>query len=635
MSGPGVSVKFDGDPRGLTAATDQVRSALSATTQGVQSLSQSINAMPGFGGIAASLGALASVGTIKSLIADTIEWAAGMEHLATKTGASVENLSALSKIARISGTDIGQLETNLIRLSKALAGGDEETKGAGHALEFLGLKAKELREIDPAEALEKIAAAMNEYGDGSGKTALALAIFGREGAQLLPLLKDLAEQHLTGGKLTAAQAEAALTLEKAWRKTNYEGGLWAKQIAIDLIPTLASLLDFVTETKMGIYQVGSSLAVVANDIVVFAQVAAAAIAGGFTSEGQDHIKQLLEGRARFVEAANEDMVKRLSSFTSLRDKIDAVLAGKDEKKPKANYTARDPGEPKDTKEKDLSKANYEALAVADKLAEKWQEQQDAARRAMQIMPDAQRKLASSMAAIDKDYAEGERRIVDMMGKKEISPEKYVEAIMKLKSAMAAAREETLATAQEQARLNESWEHGADQALQKYLDTVSNVAASSERLMTNAFKGMEDALVNFVKTGKLDFKSLADQIVTDMIRMQIQSSITKPLASLAQDSGGFGSIFSALGSGLKAMLPSFDVGTDYVPYDMVAQIHKGEKITPADQNTGSGNIPSIVIQQTITIDSRSDQATIMAGMIQAKNAAVAEIHNSMRRGGAFA
>ena len=79
-----------------------------------------------------------------------------MEHLATKTGASVENLSALSKIARISGTDIGQLETNLIRLSKALAGGDEETKGAGHALEFLGLKAKELREIDPAEALETL-----------------------------------------------------------------------------------------------------------------------------------------------------------------------------------------------------------------------------------------------------------------------------------------------------------------------------------------------------------------------------------------------------------------------------------------------------------------------------------------------
>jgi hypothetical protein len=30
-------------------------------------------------------------------------------------------------------------------------------------------------------------------------------------------------------------------------------------------------------------------------------------------------------------------------------------------------------------------------------------------------------------------------------------------------------------------------------------------------------------------------------------------------------------------GLK--LPSFDVGTDYVPYDMIAQIHEGERITP--------------------------------------------------------
>lgn len=35
------------------------------------------------------------------------------------------------------------------------------------------------------------------------------------------------------------------------------------------------------------------------------------------------------------------------------------------------------------------------------------------------------------------------------------------------------------------------------------------------------------------------------------------------------------------------MPSFAVGTDYVPYDMVAQIHKGERIIPASQNMGGG------------------------------------------------
>jgi hypothetical protein len=36
------------------------------------------------------------------------------------------------------------------------------------------------------------------------------------------------------------------------------------------------------------------------------------------------------------------------------------------------------------------------------------------------------------------------------------------------------------------------------------------------------------------------------------------------------------------------LPSFDVGTDYVPHDMIAQIHRGEKITPAAFNRSGQN-----------------------------------------------
>jgi len=80
--------------------------------------------------------------------------------------------------------------------------------------------------------------------------------------------------------------------------------------------------------------------------------------------------------------------------------------------------------------------------------------------------------------------------------------------------------------------------GWQQAMNDYVDSAASAANQAKTLFGNAFKGMEDALVNFVKTGKLDFGKLADSIISDLIRIQIQNSITKPLAA-AMGSGDMG------------------------------------------------------------------------------------------------
>ena len=60
-------------------------------------------------------------------------------------------------------------------------------------------------------------------------------------------------------------------------------------------------------------------------------------------------------------------------------------------------------------------------------------------------------------------------------------------------------------------------------------------------IVKAFKGLEDTLVNFVTTGKLQFKSLVQSIIADLARLTIRKGITQPLfnAFTSALSGGLG------------------------------------------------------------------------------------------------
>jgi lambda family phage tail tape measure protein len=71
--------------------------------------------------------------------------------------------------------------------------------------------------------------------------------------------------------------------------------------------------------------------------------------------------------------------------------------------------------------------------------------------------------------------------------------------------------------------------GVVKALQDVADEAQQVGKQMESATRKAFNGMTDALTDFVMTGKLNFRSLALSIIQDLIRIQIQSAITGPLA----------------------------------------------------------------------------------------------------------
>ncbi len=114
--------------------------------------------------------------------------------------------------------------------------------------------------------------------------------------------------------------------------------------------------------------------------------------------------------------------------------------------------------------------------------------------------------------------------------------------------------------------------GMQNSLKDYAKQAGVTAKSVEQVFTKAFKGMEDALVNFVTTGKMDFKSLADSIIADMARMVIQQQITKPLATLG--SSLLSSFASSVGLGL-----GFSKGGAFSPAGVTAFANGGVVSTP--------------------------------------------------------
>ncbi len=192
---------------------------------------------------------------------------------------------------------------------------------------------------------------------------------------------------------------------------------------------------------------------------------------------------------------------------------------------------------------------------------------------------------------------------------------------------------------------DDWKNGATEALKNYADEANNTAKLTEQVFTSAFKGLEDALVDFATTGKLNFKSLADSIIKDLLRIAIQQQITGPLASgLGNALGGSGAswLSSLFGNGTGSFGSAAAVGSSMNfweggftgsggKYQPAGIVHKGEYVLTADQtkkigvnNLNNGNFGggfqqtnNFVIQGQVD---RSTQTQVALGVRRQTNSA---------------
>lgn len=116
-----------------------------------------------------------------------------MGKAAQKVGTTTEALSRLSYAADLSDVSFEQLTGGLARLSKSLADVSTGGKGpAATAFAALGISvtnaAGQIRASD--EVFAEIAEKFARLEDGSTKTALSMGIFGKAGAELIPMLNS-------------------------------------------------------------------------------------------------------------------------------------------------------------------------------------------------------------------------------------------------------------------------------------------------------------------------------------------------------------------------------------------------------------------------------------------------------------
>lgn len=147
--------------------------------------------------IGTALGAafVGAVTGITALTVSAINAADSMNNLSQKIGVSVEKLSTLNLIANQSGSNIDGIGNALARLAKNASSAAQGIGAPKKAFDALGISVLDAqgKMKSTGDLLGEVSGKFAGYADGTNKTALAMALFGKAGKDLIPTLNAIGE----------------------------------------------------------------------------------------------------------------------------------------------------------------------------------------------------------------------------------------------------------------------------------------------------------------------------------------------------------------------------------------------------------------------------------------------------------
>ncbi|KMN24327.1 tail protein [Pseudomonas helleri] len=201
--------------------------------------------------------------------------------------------------------------------------------------------------------------------------------------------------------------------------------------------------------------------------------------------------------------------------------------------------------------------------------------------------------------IQQDYAKQSSELFKQLNAGDISQELYDKETEMLSEALA----ERMVLQQDYYNQLDAdqgnWMDGMGDAWNNYLDQSRDISGQTKTLFTEAFSGMNDALYNFVTTGKLSFSDLAATAASSVLRMLIQWGtaqvamaalnaftstaaipVVGPLAAPAAAASAMGSAGSFM-SMISSVAGMAHDGIDSIPEDGTWFLQKGERVTTAE------------------------------------------------------
>jgi hypothetical protein len=240
-----LSVRIGANTADLTKGLKEAEKEISNFGKYTETLGSNLKALAG---VATVVGTAVGV-----MVKQAINAADEMGKLSAKIGVSTEELSKLSYAAELAGVSTGELQGSLSILIKNMTAASQGSGEAKAGFDALGIQVKNadgtLR--SSADVMGDVADQFAKMQDGADKTALAIRLFGRSGANMIPLLnggrdaiRDAGDElELFGGVITPEAAKQAEIFNDNLTKLATAAKGAAQQLSESLLPAMNKMLN--------------------------------------------------------------------------------------------------------------------------------------------------------------------------------------------------------------------------------------------------------------------------------------------------------------------------------------------------------------------------------------------------------